>query len=116
MSIRAICPNGHAVRVKDKYAGKVGLCPICRARIKVPEPAEDIFTDDSIMDVLRPQESGLSGLSLDIPELAGDDSDYSWSQRKRDKTERICAKCHEKISTDARVCPHCHAYVAQLQD
>ena len=113
MSIRAICPNGHAVRVKDKYAGKMGLCPICRTRMKVPKPEKDVFDDDSIMDVLHPQESGLSGLSIDVPELA--DEEYQWGQRKKaDDMERVCAKCHKEMPQGTRVCPHCHTYVAKL--
>ena len=29
MGIRVECPHGHVFKVKDKYAGKKGLCPHC---------------------------------------------------------------------------------------
>ena len=31
MSIRVVCSNGHTLNVKEKYAGKTGLCPKCKA-------------------------------------------------------------------------------------
>src|SRR5689334_1795616 len=36
MGIEITCPNGHQLRIKEKYAGKAGLCPKCRAAINVP--------------------------------------------------------------------------------
>lgn len=36
MPIRVVCPNGHALRVKDNLAGKPGVCPTCQAGFVVP--------------------------------------------------------------------------------
>ncbi|TWT99941.1 hypothetical protein Pla108_08850 [Botrimarina colliarenosi] len=36
MPIHCVCPNGHALRVKDKLAGKSGTCPTCQAEFLVP--------------------------------------------------------------------------------
>ncbi len=36
MSILVTCPNGHKHKVKDRYAGKLRLCPVCRAPIHIP--------------------------------------------------------------------------------
>ena len=38
MSIRVECPHGHVFRVKDKYAGKKGLCPKCDGEVVVRVP------------------------------------------------------------------------------
>jgi hypothetical protein len=38
MSITVLCPNEHLLKIKDKYAGKKGLCPICKARVQAPFP------------------------------------------------------------------------------
>lgn len=38
MSIRVQCPDGHVFRVKDKYAGKKGLCPHCAGEVVVRVP------------------------------------------------------------------------------
>ena len=39
MSIRCVCPNGHPLTVSDSLAGKSGLCPLCRAPVRVPQKA-----------------------------------------------------------------------------
>jgi serine/threonine-protein kinase len=36
MSIKVSCLNGHSLKIKSKYAGKLGLCPICKARVEMP--------------------------------------------------------------------------------
>jgi len=59
MSIEVTCPNGHWLKIKQKYAGMEGMCPICHASIRVPI-TDTIFDDDAIMGVLKPHESGLS--------------------------------------------------------
>jgi hypothetical protein len=38
MGIRVVCPNGHEFKVKDKYAGKKGLCPHCEGQVIVQVP------------------------------------------------------------------------------
>ena len=38
MGIRVECPNGHVFKVKDKYAGKKGLCPRCHGEVEVTVP------------------------------------------------------------------------------
>jgi hypothetical protein len=38
MGIRVECPNGHVFKVKDKYAGKKGLCPHCEGQVIVHVP------------------------------------------------------------------------------
>ena len=49
MGIRVECPHGHVFKVKDKYAGKKGLCPHCEGQVIVHVPdttttdASDIF-------------------------------------------------------------------------
>lgn len=38
MGIQVECPFGHVFRVKDKYAGKKGLCPHCDGQVLVHVP------------------------------------------------------------------------------
>lgn len=41
MPISVICPGCHArFKVSDQFAGKTGLCPKCKAKITVPNPAD----------------------------------------------------------------------------
>lgn len=53
MSIKVTCPNGHALKVKDEFAGRTGRCPRCKVKVQVPAPVPDDFNDDSIMDLLH---------------------------------------------------------------
>ena len=39
MGIPVKCPHGHTFKVKDKYAGKRGLCPHCPSQVVVQVPA-----------------------------------------------------------------------------
>jgi len=116
MSIRVICPNGHDIKIKEKYAGMQGSCPICKAPIKVPIQdaySTEMFGEDSIMDVLQPHESGVSGLSLQISDIEA--WDLREQQAETGKTTKKCVKCQELIPENAHVCPYCHSYVPPLQ-
>ena len=51
MGIQVECPNGHTFKVKDKYAGKKGLCPHCEGQVIVQVP--DALTANSASDILQ---------------------------------------------------------------
>src|SRR5690349_19875041 len=113
MSIDVICPNGHALKIKDKYAGKTGRCPHCQMPVQVPVASSAAhLTDDDILSMVGPPvtnndlpvhqeahpfESG-SGLSL----LGG-----SGIQKRSTKT---CLKCKREVNARLDICPHCHMY------
>ena len=104
MSIQVVCPNGHVLKVKSKYGGKVGFCPFCNSRLEIP--------DRKRARTGQPRESSLSGLSINMPDDVKD-----WKPPSdADDIEKICAKCHKGIPQDAAVCPHCHTYIARLLD
>lgn len=54
MGIRVECPHGHVFKVKDKYAGKKGLCPHCEGQVivLVPDatttPASEVLQREAI--------------------------------------------------------------------
>ncbi len=113
MSIRVVCPNGHSLKIKNKFAGQTGMCPICKSRILVPAPKEEVVGEDSIMDILSPEESGLSEIEAETPEFDTETGDV-WSGMGGSVAPKICSKCLEEIPGDARICPHCKTYVANL--
>src|SRR6266508_712528 len=55
MSIRCVCPNGHPLTVSESLAGKSGLCPLCRAPVRVPQKEVQDVSEEAILDMLRPQ-------------------------------------------------------------
>src|SRR3954468_21368360 len=56
MGIQVECPNGHTFKVKDKYAGKKGLCPHCEGQVIVQVP--DALTATPASDVLQREAVG----------------------------------------------------------
>ncbi len=81
--------------------------------IKVPSPEVDVFSEDSIMDVLQPQESGVSGISF-----TASDVDF-WNMPEQNvsvgATAKACARCRKSAPQNAFLCPHCHSYLPPLQ-
>ena len=74
MAIRCVCPKGHVLKVKDTLAGTVGLCPICKSRIKVPALRDQKVSEDAVLAILGPSpEAGDSG-SLVLEESENDKS------------------------------------------
>jgi len=62
MGIRVECPNGHIFKVKDKYAGKKGLCPHCKGQVQVlvPDTTAAIDLDDVLqMESIQRRQSAL---------------------------------------------------------
>lgn len=51
MGIQVECPNGHTFKVKDKYAGKKGLCPHCEGQVIVQVP--DALSANPASDTLQ---------------------------------------------------------------
>lgn len=60
MPIQTICPNGHSLTIKGKYAGKEGLCPVCHSPIKVPLSDTVVLPAYSILAIQQMDESGVS--------------------------------------------------------
>lgn len=54
MSIQVVCPNGHPLTVDDACAGRLGLCPVCKAPVKVPQPDSRPVSERSELDFLAP--------------------------------------------------------------
>ena len=143
MSIQVTCPNGHTLNVKDSCAGKVGLCPACKARIKVPYPSGGMSEDD-IISVLGPHEPRTAGSG---DSLAASSSIFSSSERGSDSSysgiggssgvgiasssgigigdsriessappRKTCTSCRREISSGTHICPFCRTYIANLND
>jgi len=116
MSIMVRCPKGHVLKVKDSFAGKSGLCPICKARIDVPDPHADALSEDDIADLLGvPTQShyaggSASGIALHMPEAAHQTATELAPGKKE------CIKCHQEIPSGTHICPFCKTYIANMHD
>jgi len=116
MSIRVVCPNGHVLNVKDSMAGKVGLCPRCKARVEVSRPSTDELSEDAIMGILAPTGSASTGPASGSMPAAGAETSAPAEVEKSSPPKKSCHKCNQEILAGIHICPHCHTYIAKLND
>jgi hypothetical protein len=111
MSIQVVCPNGHPLKVADAAAGKMGLCPVCKARVRVPLPDTRQVSEDTILDFLGPykrEPTRERPANAEPPPPARNDGGESSSKR--------CGRCNRDIAPSIHVCPYCHTYIAGLSE
>lgn len=119
MSIKVTCPNGHELKLKNKYAGQTGLCPKCQSRIYVPVPG-GVFTEDSVVDMLGPpmhEEESLPVHQESTHRRPRGDSPSSIGQSGSSLVGAetfTCPKCKKVVPTTYHICPHCWTYFADM--
>jgi hypothetical protein len=126
MGIQVECPHGHVFKVKDKYAGKKGLCPHCDGQVIVQVP--DALTVSETSDTLQreaiqrrqaaQQHSPRSGVSdshvFDDPaeQPHGPGSSTSGSLLGSSVLRHnIKCKCGQHVPMWYARCPGCGAYL-----
>jgi hypothetical protein len=112
MSIRCVCPNGHPLTVSESLAGKSGLCPLCRAPVRVPQKQVQEVSEEAILDMLRPQVP----LGKAPTPSGRDDAKLRTDIHERSTPKKSCFRCNHEISSGTHICPFCHTYIASLQD
>lgn len=109
MAIRVKCPNGHALKVPDNFAGRMGVCPKCKAKVLVPHAERQTLSEDAIVDWLDTGE-GRSGAG----EPGATESSAGVSSVR--EPMKSCDQCGRQIPAVLHICPHCHTYIASLAD
>ncbi len=108
MAIRIVFPNGHALKVDESSAGKSGVCPVCKAPVRVPPKKPVAISEDSLMDFLEPKdEDPLHGPK----EWSDSDIARRAAAERSSPPMKTCVKCNRQMDLEARICPHCHTYV-----
>ena len=119
MSIQVVCPNGHTVKVKDALAGKMGLCPVCKAPVSVPrvsEPVASDLTEDAILGIIGPYEPDPSRVQAPIEERVAVEKP-GVARDGHVPPKKSCGKCNAEIPAGAQICPHCRTYLtADMND
>jgi hypothetical protein len=125
MSIRVVCPNGHELNVKDSFAGKSGLCPMCKARVSVPLVSRAELSEDAILRILGSHEAGRSRNPIGGNGQAAAESSPTSSDQPRAPArppapakppKKTCIQCDREIDAATHICPFCHTYIAGLKD
>jgi hypothetical protein len=111
MSIQVVCPNGHPLKVQSSAAGKMGLCPVCKARVKVPQPDVRQVSEDTILDFLGPckPEPPREKPAAVAPSAVGSNDETSGSVKR-------CNRCNREMAASMHVCPFCHTYIEGLSE
>jgi hypothetical protein len=116
MSIRCVCPNGHILNVRESLAGVSGLCPTCRARVKVPEPRRQNMSEDAILDILEPKVPVASVVVKPSKEVEVVDESHLELGTEHSIHNKHCYKCNREFPPAVHICPFCHTYIARLSD
>ena len=121
MGIKVECPHGHVFKVKDKYAGRKGLCPRCPGQVVVQVP--DLLTSEetqanyrrAVADEVRhahmsPADHAASVLDDSLHDDASSSGSLLGSSVIRH--HRKC-KCGQSVPLWFAKCPACGAYMEQ---
>lgn len=120
MGIRVECPNGHVFKVKDKYAGKKGLCPHCEGQVivHVPDALSSLDPNEVLQQeaIRRRQASHQPAPSAsvldDTHEATASSSGTSGSLLGSSVIRHnIRCKCGEPVPMWYARCPSCGAYL-----
>lgn len=130
MGIQVKCPNGHTFKVKDKYAGKKGLCPHCEGQVIVVVPDALTLldeTDELQMDAIRHRQAAKhptasapsnSSSSSSSSSVLDDSHDFGSTPGTSGSLlgssvirHNIKCKCGERVPMWFARCPHCGEYL-----
>jgi hypothetical protein len=111
MSIQVLCPNGHPLKVQASSAGKIGLCPVCKARVKVPQPDVRQVSEDAILDFLGPYKPEPSR-----EKAAAADASAMTSNDQASGAAKTCSRCNREIPASIHICPYCRTYIEGLSE
>lgn len=118
MAIQVTCPNGHTLKVSDEMAGKTGLCPICKAKVKVPEQERGPLSEEAILEILTSGEETWQSRATDTSDL--DPMAQTAAAKKAPEApatpRKTCPRCHAIIPGGMKICPNCKTYVATLEE
>jgi RNA polymerase subunit RPABC4/transcription elongation factor Spt4 len=113
MSIRCVCQNGHVLNVKDSYAGATGLCPVCKAHVRVPTRPKPDVSEDAILDIMGHYEPRSTSDSTIIDSFG--DTSLSGIHKQASPYKK-CDRCKREVPSESHVCPYCRTYIASLSD
>lgn len=124
MGISVECPHGHAFKVKDKYAGKKGLCPFCKGKevfVRVPDVTSSGTLEDAVGRVVREQRGGRppsltdSSIFDDMPDGSSPSTSGSGSLLGSSVVRHnIRCRCGESVPMWFAKCPKCGEFLEHM--
>jgi len=126
MGIAVKCPHGHSFKVKDKYAGKKGLCPYCKGQVFVKVPTlEDHGLEDAVKKAVSSQSVldsspniGSDSIFDDAPKISSGSnvgSGLSGSLVGSSAVRHnVRSACGESVPMWFAKCPKCGVFIEHL--
>lgn len=119
MGIPVKCPNGHHFSVKDKYAGKKGICPFCEGQVlvRVPDVLSSNQVHDAVVKAVREEKKGVmpslsdSSVFDPIPDARKDPSASGSLLGSSVVRHNIRCKCGESVPMWFAKCPKCGKFL-----
>ncbi len=117
MGISVTCPNGHEFKVKDKYAGKKGICPFCKDQVAVRVP--DAVSSEELKKAAHraaAQEhgTGAAAAASVIDDSLNQDASSSGSLLGSSVIQHnVKCKCGHRVPMWYARCPKCGEYMPQ---
>ena len=117
MGISVTCPNGHQFKVKDKYAGKKGICPFCKDQVAVRVP--DAVSSEELQKAAfraAAQEHGAGAAAADSvfdESLDQDDSSSGSLLGSSVMKHNVKCKCGHHVPMWFARCPKCGEFMPQ---
>jgi hypothetical protein len=119
MGIPVTCPHGHHFSVKDKYAGKKGLCPYCEGQVEVRVPDATSSQDfkKAYSQAYREERKGRMPSQNDAsvfdsaPDEGGPSSSGSSLLGSSVVRHNIRCKCGESVPMWFAKCPKCGVFL-----
>ncbi len=120
MGISVKCPHGHEFKVKDKYAGKKGLCPFCKGQVAVRVP--DAVSSENLQKAARRAAAEQHGAGAAAAAAASSIFDESLPQDASTSSSligssvirhNVLCKCGEKVPMWFARCPKCGDFMPQ---
>jgi hypothetical protein len=119
MGITVTCPNGHEFKVKDKYAGKKGLCPYCKDQVPVRVP--DAVSSEQLQKTARriaaeqhgSAASAAAGATVFDETLQQDASSSGSLLSSSVIRHNVKCKCGQSVPMWYARCPKCGEFMPQ---
>ena len=121
MGIPVTCPHGHHFSVKDKYAGKKGMCPYCEGQVlvRVPDVLSSQEIQKAVTRAVRDERKGTmpslndSSVLDGMPDGKSGGSTGSSSSMLGSSVVRhnIRCKCGESVPMWFAKCPKCGVFL-----
>ncbi len=117
MGIEVKCPNGCTFKVKDKYAGKKGICPHCPGQvvIRVPDALTSKETNQAyrqaVVEEVRAQISPADSAASVLDDTLNEGSSASLLSSSVIRHNIKCSKCGQSVPMWFARCPGCGEYL-----